>query len=320
MKALQLKGQGIVKSSSKGITLELLEQAADDSLADAMLLANLIDPERRHLDSGNFLNRFYQSSQSRRQAILRKAPSKIVENHFKGTYTTIWYSALAEQLAHDFLLRTPAWLNYYHEKLPYENFGGGDNKEHNEHLPASMKNKNDAMRAFARRNIFITENELTRKGCYPRLRESCLDNPVEMSTYRGKSLDGDYRKEWRPRYLDYLAAQNLLVYDQDGNNQQVMATIVESMPIGTTDNESKNPGIYNGGSRINADVSLEREVGRHIAQARKQKQLTQKELADRCGLRQSNVSRLESGGNNTTLNTLQLVAQCLDKELRVIFV
>ena len=305
-----------MKTSSKGITLELLEQAADDSLIDAMLLANLVDPERRHLVSGNFLNKFYQSSQSRRQVMLRKKPSRIIEAHFKSTYATIWYSALAEQLAFDFLLRTPAWLHKYQEKLPYENYGGGDNRERNERLPASVKNKTGAMGAFAKRNMFITENELTRKGCYPRLRESCPDNPIEMSTYRGKSLDGDYRTEWRPRYLDYLVTHGLLS-DRVENKQQVAAVITESISNDTADNNHGGIRVNTEESCRNSGFSLQREIGRHIVQTRKLNRLTQQELADRCGLKQSNVSRLESGGNNPTLNTLQLIAECFGKELRV---
>ena len=48
--------------------------------------------------------------------------------------------------------------------------------------------------------------------------------------------------------------------------------------------------------------------------------LTQRELAERCGMRQSAFARLESGNANPTLKTLQQVAKGLGKKLRISFV
>ncbi|MHB8231897.1 MAG: helix-turn-helix domain-containing protein [bacterium] len=45
--------------------------------------------------------------------------------------------------------------------------------------------------------------------------------------------------------------------------------------------------------------------------------LTQKELADKIGTRQSNISRLESGEYNPSLEFLKKVAKGLNKELVV---
>ncbi len=47
--------------------------------------------------------------------------------------------------------------------------------------------------------------------------------------------------------------------------------------------------------------------------------LTQKELADKIGTRQSNISRLESGEYNPSLEFLKKVAKGLNKELIVSF-
>jgi DNA-binding XRE family transcriptional regulator len=47
--------------------------------------------------------------------------------------------------------------------------------------------------------------------------------------------------------------------------------------------------------------------------------LTQKELADKIGTRQSNISRLESGEYNPSLEFLKKIAKGLNKELIVSF-
>ena len=62
------------------------------------------------------------------------------------------------------------------------------------------------------------------------------------------------------------------------------------------------------------------KIGKFIAQMRKEQNLTQRELAERCGMRQSAFARLESGNANPTLKTLQQVAKGLGKKLRISFV
>lgn len=57
-----------------------------------------------------------------------------------------------------------------------------------------------------------------------------------------------------------------------------------------------------------------------ITLARAEQNLTQRELAERCGMRQSAFARLESGNANPTLKTLQQVARGLGKKLRISFV
>lgn len=47
--------------------------------------------------------------------------------------------------------------------------------------------------------------------------------------------------------------------------------------------------------------------------------MTQKELAERSGIRQSNISRIENGSCSPTISTLQLLAKGLGKELSVSF-
>lgn len=61
------------------------------------------------------------------------------------------------------------------------------------------------------------------------------------------------------------------------------------------------------------------EIIRALIEQRNAQHLTQKELADRIGVKQSNISRLESGNANPSLAFLQKVAAGLGKQLHVEF-
>lgn len=54
--------------------------------------------------------------------------------------------------------------------------------------------------------------------------------------------------------------------------------------------------------------------------ARNEEQLTQSELAERTGLRQSNISRIENGQSMPSIATLAKIAQGLGKRLEIRFV
>jgi len=54
-----------------------------------------------------------------------------------------------------------------------------------------------------------------------------------------------------------------------------------------------------------------------IITARKEKNLTQKGLAQLIGTRQSNISRLESGNQNPSLDFLNKIAHAMGKRLEV---
>ena len=64
----------------------------------------------------------------------------------------------------------------------------------------------------------------------------------------------------------------------------------------------------------------EYEIIDAIITARADQNLTQRELAERCGMKQSAFARLESGNANPTLKTLQQVAKGLGKQLHISFV
>ena len=61
------------------------------------------------------------------------------------------------------------------------------------------------------------------------------------------------------------------------------------------------------------------EVVRAIIAARIEEGLTQKELAERSGIRQSNISRIENGNCSPTVATLEAIAKGLGRTLSVSF-
>lgn len=63
----------------------------------------------------------------------------------------------------------------------------------------------------------------------------------------------------------------------------------------------------------------EYEIIKQIINTRIEQNLTQKQLAERTGTKQSNISRLEQGEYNPSLKFLKKLAQGLGKELHIEF-
>ena len=63
----------------------------------------------------------------------------------------------------------------------------------------------------------------------------------------------------------------------------------------------------------------EYEIIKQVIQARSEQRLTQKELADKIGIKQSNISRFESGNYNPSLDFLKKIASGLGKEIHIEF-
>ena len=63
----------------------------------------------------------------------------------------------------------------------------------------------------------------------------------------------------------------------------------------------------------------EREYIKAIIAARMEQNLTQKELAQKTGIRQSNISRIENGNSSPTIATLQQLASGMGKTLHIEF-
>lgn len=65
--------------------------------------------------------------------------------------------------------------------------------------------------------------------------------------------------------------------------------------------------------------AVEREVTRQIVEARMEEGITQQELAARCGMKPSNLSRLENGNGNPSVATLARIARGLGRKLEIRF-
>ena len=61
-------------------------------------------------------------------------------------------------------------------------------------------------------------------------------------------------------------------------------------------------------------------AGYRISELRKDRGWNQKELAEKTGIRQSNISRIENGSASPTIDTLARIAAGLGKQLKIDFV
>lgn len=65
------------------------------------------------------------------------------------------------------------------------------------------------------------------------------------------------------------------------------------------------------------ELAPEYEIARQLMKARLELGMTQKELALKIGTKQSNISRIERGQQNTSIDLLSRVAKGLGKKLHV---
>jgi len=68
------------------------------------------------------------------------------------------------------------------------------------------------------------------------------------------------------------------------------------------------------------EMNAEYEVMRAILEARIETDMTQKELAEKSGISQANISRLENGNLNPTIKLLQKLANSMDRHIEIRFV
>lgn len=69
-----------------------------------------------------------------------------------------------------------------------------------------------------------------------------------------------------------------------------------------------------------AEIQPEMDVIRAIVNARLSQHLTQKELAERTGIDQADISKLENGTRNPSINLLKRLAEGMGMALRIEFV
>lgn len=68
------------------------------------------------------------------------------------------------------------------------------------------------------------------------------------------------------------------------------------------------------------DLQPEIDMIQAIINARKSKNMTQKELAEKTGINQSDISKIETGNANPSLTTLKRLAEGMDMVLRLEFI
>lgn len=68
------------------------------------------------------------------------------------------------------------------------------------------------------------------------------------------------------------------------------------------------------------DSEVEYNLVRSLVAARKECRMTQKELAEKTGIDQADISKIENGNANPALSTLKRLAEGMDMVLRLDFV
>ena len=63
-------------------------------------------------------------------------------------------------------------------------------------------------------------------------------------------------------------------------------------------------------------IFIEKVISNKIRELRKEKQMTVQELAYRCDMERSNMSRIESGRTNLTVKTMCIICNALNVNLR----
>ena len=74
---------------------------------------------------------------------------------------------------------------------------------------------------------------------------------------------------------------------------------------------------YSDGIVSSQSIAARRSVAKQLKDARKSLHLTQEVLADMAGTKKSNISRMESGKYNPSLDFLVKVANSMGKEINI---
>lgn len=77
--------------------------------------------------------------------------------------------------------------------------------------------------------------------------------------------------------------------------------------------------VYEAAGRVfEEEISAQRELGRLLANARKEKGLSQPALAAAAGIQQSEISRIENGLGNPTIETLSRLTTVLGQRITLV--
>jgi hypothetical protein len=108
---------------------------------------------------GDFLDGFYRAVQIKRQSFIDHEPPISNAPQADDVFYT-YCAALAEKLAHEYDLQTPAWVNKQKYVLRVPNYGG----YREEQLSAKMIHlmRQESPPEFVRHNLFVSPNALVR--------------------------------------------------------------------------------------------------------------------------------------------------------------
>ena len=70
--------------------------------------------------------------------------------------------------------------------------------------------------------------------------------------------------------------------------------------------------------KANGTEDLNRNIGLRVAVIRREQGLTQKQLAEMCGMAQPNIARIEAGTYATSIDVLSRIAQALGKTIDLV--
>lgn len=68
------------------------------------------------------------------------------------------------------------------------------------------------------------------------------------------------------------------------------------------------------------NLDAEFQIIRAMIDARNEKEITQKDLSNMTGISQGDISKIENGNANPSINTLKRLAKALGKDLKISFV
>ncbi|WP_206214619.1 helix-turn-helix transcriptional regulator [Adlercreutzia sp. ZJ242] len=160
------------------------------------------------------------------------------------------------------------------------------------------------------------------------------DVPLMLASFIGKGqrdVGGRWARRWVEGRIVPPSRQNLgAVLKAHGLREYDELTLLESSRARSSDDdfvlaipscdvlgEGERPMRLEGAADPRARELALQAAGGELAQARQKAGLSQHELAERMGVDQAFVSRMESGRSNLTLSTLADAASCLGLEVEV---
>ena len=136
---------------------------------------------------------------------------------------------------------------------------------------------------------------------------------ISIDNYREITNDGSYSIITIPFVKDFP----LLRFNFDVDNAEVEVdgkqyTVVDCL---VSDNGEWINLVAN---RIFDEIEERKRIGTDIANLRKQRGMTQQQVADIAQIQRNHISRIEAGRYSVGFDTLQTIAEALDADIRIV--